>query len=250
MFCKKCGKPISKDSDFCPSCGTSIERGGSRQTLLSKTNAKNTAIAVTTYAKIAIVVVAIALLAIGAFHVASLFRSIPALEVETQSVVNIRNIQNEIRSIGELATLEFLYRDVIDETENATLFGLNIPGTQRRFIIQIEGIVKIGIDTSDINVNINERTQAISITIPNARILSHEMDEDSVEFLDVSTGLFVRDSIEDFPRLRAIQRDAMEEWMATETDMFTRAEEDAMRILETLIGAALPEEYTVHVTVR
>lgn len=72
----------------------------------------------------------------------------------------------QIRSICELATLECYYHNVAKSIKpKSTLFQ-----NERKFWVQYNGIVKIGIDMSKINMTVKNNT--INIVIPKAKILS------------------------------------------------------------------------------
>ena len=60
----------------------------------------------------------------------------------------------EILDIGQLSTLEYRYRDIIDITEEKQfkLFGLNSDPREHLLIVQYEGIMKLGIDCEKIQI--------------------------------------------------------------------------------------------------
>ena len=102
--------------------------------------------------------------------------------------------------------------------------------------------MKIGIDTSEPN-------RAISIAVPKAKIISHELYEDTLEVLEESSGLFNPIRIEDWATEATAQKQAMEA-DASESDMFARAQNDAVVILKAFIEGVIPEEYTVNITYK
>ena len=71
VFCKKCGKNIPNDSDFCPHCGQSIEKVNIKTGDLASDNKNNTDNEIGTKRKIigiAIAVIILLLLGIGIHH--------------------------------------------------------------------------------------------------------------------------------------------------------------------------------------
>jgi len=160
-------------------------------------------------------------------------------------------LREQILSIGELATLEYDYTNVINSKTSSETKGWSIPGTKKSFIAMFDGTMKLGIDLSDISVDANEDTQSIIIIIPKAKILSHEIHMDTFETLNEKTGLFSRYHIgEDIEQLK-LEQQALEDKVndASKSDMLTRAENDAVKMLQTLIAGIVPAEYTVEVTV-
>jgi len=164
------------------------------------------------------------------------------------TVVNVSNLQQQILSIGELATLQYDYTNVVELKNSRQIKGWDVPLTQKTFIVVLDGTMKIGIDTSGIAVDAPENSQTISVTIPKAKILSHEIHEDTLKVLNQKSGLFNTVQIEDYTTLAASEKKAMED-KASSGDMFIRAENDAVKMLQALIAGIVPAEYTVEVTV-
>ena len=185
---------------------------------------------------------AAAVLLVGGYFISK------SMTPDNKTVVNVSNLQQQIVSIGELATIEYNYRNVVALKDSRQIKGWNIPLTQKSFMVVVEGTMKIGIDTSGILIDAPEESQTISITIPRAKILSHEIHEDTVQVFDEKSGLFNRISIEDWTTLAAIEKQAMVD-KVSETDIFTRAENDAAKMLQAFIEGIVPVEYAVNVTV-
>ena len=166
----------------------------------------------------------------------------------SETVVNISNLQEQILSIGELATIEYDYTNVIDSQNSLTIKGWNVPGTKKSFIVSLDGTMKIGIDAAGAVIASAEGSQDIVITIPKAKILSHEIHEDAIRVLDQKSGMFNPVKIEDYTGMAAEEKKAMEKKLV-KGDLFARAETEAARMIQTLIEALVPPEYTVQVVV-
>lgn len=109
-----------------------------------------------------------------------------AVYEEASKEVDIRVINTEIQEIGELATVEYLYTDAGKFEDPAEIFGRNIPFsfTTKSFIAKWDGSIKAGVDISRVTAEVNEASKEIVIHIPNAEILSHEIEDESIETLD------------------------------------------------------------------
>jgi len=257
MFCSKCGKPNKTDADFCTSCGTSISSDNEQEKTNEKPNIENSNdndkkkkniqkldfTAIKRYLYVAIAVLLIVIIAIVAFRIGGFLQRNP-LEIENEVTISIATLEYQLHTIGEIATLQYYYRTLITMEDSHQIFGWNIPLTQKSFIITVDGEIKIGIDASEMIVSASENTNTIQITIPGAKILSHELKEDTMVILDESSGLFNRVSIGDWATM-AIEEKAVMEAQVAESDMFTRAEEDAVRMLQALIEGVVPDNYTV-----
>jgi hypothetical protein len=202
-------------------------------------------ITIMNYVKMAIMATVIIILAFAAFRIIGLFRT-PDVN---KPVINVANLHSRIVSIGELATLQYDYRTLIRHNDSRQIFGWNVPLTQKSYIIMVDGTMKIGIDASELAINVSEQTNTITIIIPNAKILSHELFAHSMEILDESSGLFNRISINDWATMEDAEKEAMVK-IATEKDLFIRAENDAVRMFQALIEGIVPDDYIVNITRR
>jgi len=198
-----------------------------------------------------VIVIAVLAIAAAAVSVTLLVRGgFPGklLEVNNSTVVNVTNLQQQILSIGELATLEYDYTNVIEMKDSLKIKNFKVPGTQKSFIVSFDGTMKIGIETSGIVIDAPEDAQTIFITVPKAKILSHEIHEETLKVLDQKSGLFNVVKIEDYATLATAQKQAMADKVSA-SDMITRAQNDAVKMLQSLIAGIVPEGYTVEVGV-
>lgn len=149
--------------------------------------------------------------------------------------VTIDLIKAEIKDIGELATIEYLYTDAGKYEDAKKLFGKDIIFTSKSFIAKWDGIIKAGVDIEKLIVEINDAKKEIIIHMPNAKILSHEIDEESVETLDERNGLFNKIKVEDVRTFDEITKGAME-YRAIENGLLDKAFENAKDIIERLVN--------------
>ena len=196
----------------------------------------------------ALILVIAVVLIIGVFQISGCLNRSP-LELTSETTINISALEQQILSIGELALIEYNYKALIAMQDSHQIGGWNIPLTQKSFIITIDGRMKVGIDTSEINVVASEQTKSITIRIPQAKILSHELFEETMVVFEESSGLFNKVSISDWAEMAVAEKQAMEEQVST-GDTFERAENDAVRMLQAFIISIVPEDYTVTVTRR
>ena len=116
--------------------------------------------------------------------------------------------------------------------------------TTKSFILTYDGTVKAGVDLDGAEVSVSGTT--VTITLPEAEILSHEIDEDSMEVFDEKTSIFNPFTVEDFTSFQSDQKAAMEE-KALSRGLLAEARAKAVSSVEQLFAAALPDTYTVTV---
>lgn len=168
-----------------------------------------------------------------------------AVYEEASREIDINVVNVEIQEIGELATLEYLYTDAGKFEDPKQLFGKDVPFTTKSFIAKWDGIIKAGVDISQVTAEVDSNNKEVVIHIPKAEILSHEIDSESVETLDQKNGLFNPVSVEDVREFDEKSKEKMEE-RAIENGILDKAFENAESIIEKLIDPMIQEfEYTV-----
>lgn len=121
--------------------------------------------------------------------------------------------------IGELAT-QSAYCTEVEVTEaSRELFGVTIPFTQSKYIYSYDVVIKAGLDFTDVSWSQQDGT--IRVTLPEIRVLSNEIDLDSLKVYHEDESLF--------------RNITLEENNAALADLKARAEQDA-------IGNGLLEE--------
>ena len=86
--------------------------------------------------------------------------------------------------------------------------GWKVPFTTKSFIVSYDGKVKAGIDMNKVDIVIKGKT--IHITVPQASILSHEIDEKSIEVFDETKNIFNQISITDYHQFTIDQKEKIE----------------------------------------
>ena len=142
-------------------------------------------------------------------------------------------LQNQLSEIRELATVTYAYTNMAQFESSNDFYGVKIPFT-----------TKAGVDLDGAEVSVSGTT--VTITLPEAEILSHEIDEDSMEVFDEKTSIFNPFTVEDFTSFQSDQKAAMEE-NALSRGLLAEARAKAVSSVEQLFAAALPDTYTVTV---
>ena len=153
-------------------------------------------------------------------------------------------LQNQLTEIRELATVTYAYTNMAQFESSNDFYGMKVPFTTKSFILTYDGTIKAGVDLDGAEVDVSGT--AVTITLPEGQILSHEIDEDSVEVFDEKTSIFNPFTVEDFTSFQADQKAAMEE-RALSRGLLEEARRKAVSSVEQLLSAALPDPYTVEI---
>ena len=102
-----------------------------------------------------------------------------------------------LRDIGELATQAGYFTTVQTIDKSRNVLGIQVPGTQSRYVYSYDGTIKAGIDFKDIQLSVNDLTNVITVTFPEFRILSTEIDDDSFILYNDGANLFTSLKLQD-----------------------------------------------------
>ena len=151
-----------------------------------------------------------------------------------------------LRNIGEMATQAGYFTSVQTIRKSRDVFGIEVPGTQSNYVYSYDGDIKAGIDFEDVEVNVNELTRVITVRLPEIRILSVEIREDSFKLYNDGNNLFTSLKMEDVNESLAELKKT-----ARETAIQNGILENARKNAETLIRGFLASTVDLNVyTVR
>lgn len=154
-------------------------------------------------------IVLIAVLAYGGLTIWLNRENLPFMEKpEQKPLITSDWLEATIANISEYSSLSYTYTNVSRFEDIKEFYGWKLPLTTKRFIIQYDGVMKLGIDAGDIKVNVTEDT--INISLPYPKVLSHEIKEDSIEVFDQTFNIFNQVKIEDYSGFATEQKKVME----------------------------------------
>lgn len=107
-----------------------------------------------------------------------------------KTAVTSDTLFQQLRSVSQLTTVEYHYTNMGKFEKNADLNGWTIPLTKASFILAYDGKITAGVRLDDVQIDVQDKT--ITITLPPAEILSHEVDEASIEVYDESIISLIR----------------------------------------------------------
>ncbi len=160
-----------------------------------------------------------------------------------QPVITGTLIKQRLQYIQELSTLEYYYTNM-GKFENKK----NMPLTGKRFIVSYDGVIKAGIDLGGIRIEVNEEEKTVAVTLPECRLLSHEILDETIQVYDESGSIFNPISIQDYIAFTREQKTLMEEKAETGGLLENAAERAELTVTALLEGLPGMEDY--HLTVR
>ncbi|QTE74262.1 DUF4230 domain-containing protein [Clostridiales bacterium FE2010] len=155
---------------------------------------------------------------------------------------------SNIQRICELATLDCFYHNVSDWSQSAYNF---LGYGAKKVWIEYDGIVRVGIKAGKIKISNPDKDDVITVTIPEATILSKDLDENSIYEIDSEAsvlGFVDHVNLEDRTKALANAQEDMEACAAKDEMILGEAHERAKKIIERNIltmGQANGKEYKV-----
>lgn len=118
-------------------------------------------------------------------------------------------IAERLEYVQDLVGIEYYYQNVSSiEKSKIQKFGVSIPFTASRAIFSYEGVIKYGIDVSQVEVGVSGDT--VTLTVPKAKIISHEIPEKDIEIFDEGRNLFNPVTIGDYVGFQSERKAEME----------------------------------------
>ncbi len=154
----------------------------------------------------------------------------------SRTIYDSKTLDFGLKDIGELSTQAGYYTNVNTITNpNRTIIGVEIPFTSSRALYTYQGVIKAGLDFSDIQVNTDPDKKIVFLTMPEIRILSNEIDLDSLKIYDESNSIFNKIRIENMNQSLITMKKSAEK-QAIANGILEAAKENAAVLIRSLLA--------------
>lgn len=162
------------------------------------------------------------------------------------TTISQEEVYARLQEINELCTMEYQYSKVGEFDNSLQINGWNIPLTQKHFLLTYSGSLKAGVDLEQATVTIDDHS--ILVELPPVSILSHAIEEDSIEVYDESGSIFNPISVSDYAAFANQQKQVVEE-EAIERGLLSQAATRTQQCIRDLIllTPEVQENYTLDV---
>lgn len=164
--------------------------------------------------------------------------------VRTNFFATSRTVKFGLQDIGELATQEGYFTNVQVISDDKKIGNWSIPLTSSKYIFSYDGVIKAGIDFADIKYTVNLVSKVVTVTVPEIKILSCEIDEDSLEVYDESRSIFTPLDVTDMNEsLKALKEEITEQ--AKANGLLEAARSNAEVLIKGFLSATYdPSQFT------
>jgi len=145
----------------------------------------------------------------------------------------------EVLPAAEFISLHYRYTSVIKDVNSREMFGIQIPGTEKKLLAVIDGTIKLGIDCRNLKID-TTRTDTLFIRFPPIKILSHELHPETAEVYDQKNGMFNKYKAKDLFVLESKQKMEMERDIDKNVELISQARiatESAFRSFLSIVPA-------------
>lgn len=143
------------------------------------------------------------------------------------------SIMNRIGYMQELALVKYNYTGVISYKDYKKFFDVNIPLTDKYFLLKYNGYIKAGVDFSRIKVEVLGDS-LVHVSIPKPKILETNIDEKSIQVYNESENAFNPIKISDYNKAVSREKNVMMQ-DAVKGGIYTQATEQAKLTIHTLL---------------
>lgn len=151
-----------------------------------------------------------------------------------------RTVEMNLKDIGELATQAAFYTDVITIHESdRTILGISIPFTSTNALCTYSGTIKAGLDFGAIRLQTDTAQKKLQLTMPQIRILSHEVDLGSLKVYEKGKNPFNIIGVDQMNRAMINMKQGAEE-KAIDKGLLTAAKNNAEKLLQSMLRS-IPE---------
>ncbi len=121
-----------------------------------------------------------------------------------QSTITSSYVETQLKQSNDLITSDYQYSRIGKFDNSLELNGWTIPLTNKSFLLQYSGDIQYGIQLDSLNIQINKDT--IIINTPDIKVLSHSIDESSIQVYDESNNLFNPIQISDYKKFAVSEK--------------------------------------------
>ncbi len=149
------------------------------------------------------------------------------------AAITAETIEGVFADAKTLVTETYKYTAMGSFSNSLMFRDWTIPLTGKSFIISYSGTIQAGIDLGKVKITTDGYT--IYVKLPASKIISHEIDENSVQVLDEKTNLFNPIRVEDVAGFESEQK-KLNEQRALDDGILGRADASAEKALLELLS--------------
>ncbi|NLV77197.1 MAG: DUF4230 domain-containing protein [Tissierellia bacterium] len=153
--------------------------------------------------------------------------------IKKETVKLSDTIEEKLAKILEVATVKYNYTNVVTYKDNMKVSGLNVPFTNKSFIIKYSGYIKAGVDLNGIETQVID-PKTVKIILDKPKVFDNVIMEEDVYVYDERDSVFNKLSFNDLYDVLVEEKKSMEEEVI-EKGLLNDAEKNAKDVLMSLL---------------
>ena len=157
-------------------------------------------------------------------------------------------VTSKLMDIAELSVMEYEYTNAVKLSDQDRLVeSINLPFTKKQIVMTYSGKMKLGVDLKDVSAETTKtdnKVTAVTVTIPGVRILTNEVDHESIEFPVERNPIFNKLESKDYDELEARAKTEIEE-VVINNGTLEKAEAELKNALSDYIKGLYGEEVKI-----
>lgn len=152
-------------------------------------------------------------------------------------VITSETLQEKLIPAYDLVTEQYNYRNADKlEQDQSWLFGWKRPFSSKSVLVTYDGVIKAGVDLSQVTPVVDEEAHTITVTLPASRITDNNIPQETITVVEVKNGLFNPVTIDDYNTFISEQKIVMEK-KAIDQGLLKEADQNAREIVTSLLTA-------------
>ena len=165
--------------------------------------------------------------------------------VVAESKIDMTVVKQTLEASSDLVTQKYVYTDAIYD-EDCLHFIVDLPFTTRRMGFTYKGVISAGYDLSKTGIRVNEKDKQLILTLPELKIVAHEIDEDSYQYTVQEESIFNSYTPEDMTELQKKLKKRMVKSAEQDEEFKASAEENARTVLTNFLqSSGITEGYEI-----
>ncbi len=162
-----------------------------------------------------------------------LFISYNKISLDRQTNLLSTRVEENIVRLVELSTVKYNYTNIVEYSNNVQLKGVNIPLTNKNFIVKYSGYLKAGIDLETLKITMDDRN-TVEVIMDRAKIIENVISEEDVYFFNEKDSIFNKLKFDDLYSVLIEEKEKMKN-QAIEDGLLNDAEINGEETIKSLL---------------
>ena len=164
--------------------------------------------------------------------------------VAPEITVDAATLREVVAPAAELTAYKYYYTDVDTYEKSQKIWKIKVPFTTDKSVFSYSGEIGAGVDLDNAEFSVDGK--AITVTLPKADILYHELDEKTFRSYDIKNSVFTSTDIGGYADMVAALKDRQEQKLMGNAEFWQSVKANTETVLRGVLAASGQlEDYTV-----